>query len=239
MASPASGRGQLDYDDLVATYATAADRVCRDWLERAVAERLERPGCRYLLVVAEPGAGKTGLLASLASAHPDWLRYFIRRDSTTPLSGGDAASMLLRLGHQFAARRPALFAPDRLEVVVRQRVQQIGPEASVVGVRVEDLRVSPFHRTAIQVDLVTHRPPATCGRPRHGRPPSGVAEVRRSAGARRSAAGSRDRRRALAAVTAVPRRRSPAGPAGHGRPPSRGPRRAPVRGGAPVRGRLP
>jgi len=68
MASPASGRGQLDYDDLVATYATAADRVCRDWLERAVAERLQRPGCRYVLVVAEPGAGKTGRRCSLPTA---------------------------------------------------------------------------------------------------------------------------------------------------------------------------
>jgi len=53
---------------------------------------------RFVLLTAEPGAGKTSLMASLARQHPDWLRYFIRRDSQTPLSGGDARSFLLAIG---------------------------------------------------------------------------------------------------------------------------------------------
>jgi len=60
--------------------------------------------------------------------------------------------MLLRVGHQLAARKPELFDPKRLEVVVTQRVAAAGPGASVVGVRIEDLSVSPFHRTAIRVE---------------------------------------------------------------------------------------
>ena len=124
----------------------------RDWLEGAVIERINSPASRYVLLAAEPGARKSGLMASLAHHHPEWLRYFIRRNSTTPLSGGDTASVFWRIGHQLAARRPALFNPDHLEVVIRQRVGTAGPEADIVGIRIEDLQVSPFHRTAIRVE---------------------------------------------------------------------------------------
>ncbi|MBO0906689.1 hypothetical protein [Arthrobacter sunyaminii] len=142
---------QLFYEDLIAGYVHSDGYVRRTWLEQEVIDRLGRPECQYVLLVAEPGAGKTGLMAGLADRNPQWLRYFNRRDSTTPLSGGDATSALIRIGHQFAARQPALFDPQRLEVVVNQRVTQAGPESSVVGVRIEDLHVSPFHRTAIRV----------------------------------------------------------------------------------------
>ncbi len=147
-----TGSDQLFYEDLIADYVQAEGYVRREWLEKAVLDRLAHPECRYILLVAEPGAGKTGVMAGLADRHPQWLRYFIRRDSTTPLSEGDAVSALIRIGHQFAARQPALFDPQRLEVVVNQRVAQADPESSVVGVRIEDLEVSPFHRTAIRVE---------------------------------------------------------------------------------------
>ena len=39
----------------------------------------------------------------------------------------------------------------QLEVVVNQRVRRAGPGSSVIGVRIEDLQVSPFHRTALSV----------------------------------------------------------------------------------------
>ncbi|WP_152609307.1 hypothetical protein [Kocuria rosea] len=147
-----SQSAELFFDDVVRQYVDAPGFVHRAWLEAAVQERLELPDCRYVVIVGEPGAGKSGLMASLGARHPEWLRYFIRRDSTTPLSGGDAVSFLLRVGHQLATRRPELFDPKRLEIVVNQRVTVAGAGASVTGVRIEDLTVSPFHRTAIRVD---------------------------------------------------------------------------------------
>lgn len=48
---------------------------------------LNDPACRFLLLTADPGAGKTALRAWLAHQNPAWLRYFIRRDSRTPLNG--------------------------------------------------------------------------------------------------------------------------------------------------------
>lgn len=142
----------LFYDRLIDAYVDRPDYLRRDWLAAAVDAELDRPDCRFVLIVAEPGAGKTAALAGLARDRPEWLRYFIRQDSTTPLSGGDSGSFLLRLGHQLAARRPAIFAPDRLEIVIRQRVGAADADANVVGARIEQLRASPFHRTAIQVE---------------------------------------------------------------------------------------
>jgi hypothetical protein len=151
VARPAAADEDLFFDELVAGYADSVDHVRRDWLEAAVKDALASPDVRYVLLVGEPGAGKTGVAADLIRREPSALRYFIRRDSVTPLSGGDAASMLLRIGHQLASRRPELFDPDLLEIVVEQRIARTGPGTAVVGVQIADLRVSPFYRTAIRV----------------------------------------------------------------------------------------
>lgn len=124
----------------------------RSWLEEKVETALADPGCRFVLVLGEPGAGKTGLLAGLARRHPEAARYFIRRNSRTPLNSGDAQSMLLSVGHQLALTQPELFETDRLEVVVRQQAARVRPGGSVVGIRVDDLKLSPFRQTTLSVD---------------------------------------------------------------------------------------
>ena len=133
----------------------------RSWLGAKIETALAEQDCRFLLLTAEPGAGKTVLMAWLT----DWLsrecsskhhcfipRYFIRRDSQTPLSSGDAHSFLFALGHQLAALHPTLFRPENLEVFVKQRVGEITGSGQVVGIRVEDLRISPFYKTALRVE---------------------------------------------------------------------------------------
>ena len=142
----------LFYEGLIRSYVDAAGFVDRPWLAQRVEEVLADPGCRFLLLTAEPGAGKTAFMARLADQHPGWPRYFIRRDSQTPLSSGDARSFLFAVGHQLAALHPALFHPDRLEVVVRQRLGQVQAGGQVVGIQVQDLHVSPFYRTALRVE---------------------------------------------------------------------------------------
>src|SRR4051794_1961227 len=112
----------LFYEDLIARYLDQPWTVARGWLFSAIRDRLRRPTCRFVLLVGEPGAGKTGLMAALARANPDWPRYFIRSDSTTPISSGDAVSLFLRVGLQLAHRRPSIFDPEQLEIVVNQGV---------------------------------------------------------------------------------------------------------------------
>ena len=72
----------------------------RDWLAEEVEARLDNPDCRFLLLTAEPGAGKSTFLAQLAYDHPKRPVYFIRRDQRTPL-GDVGAEVKQILASQF------------------------------------------------------------------------------------------------------------------------------------------
>ena len=111
---PSTASEDLFYNSLIASYIDSHSFVERPWLAQRVEEALADPDCRFVLVTAEPGAGKTTFTAWLANHHPNWPRYFIRRDSKTPLSSGDARSFLFAIGHQLAASRPSLFRPEKL-----------------------------------------------------------------------------------------------------------------------------
>ncbi|RJL35272.1 ATP-binding protein [Bailinhaonella thermotolerans] len=132
------------FDELVRE-RTGPDFVEREWLYEAV----ERAGAQYVLVTGEPGAGKTSLMAGLARRRPGWLRYFVRRDSLSRPEETGLTAFLLTIGHQLARRRPELFEPARLELLVRQRIGPVEPGGRVVGVQVEHLSISPFHATAV------------------------------------------------------------------------------------------
>ncbi|GAB2960808.1 hypothetical protein [Saccharothrix stipae] len=125
--------------------------VERPWLAEQVTTALDDPGCRFLLLTGEPGSGKSSFAAWLADRVPDVLRYFIRRDSKSVASSGDVQSFLLTIGHQFAVLRPEAFEPDLLRLVVEQQAGQVHPGGRVIGLRVEDLVVSPFARTSATV----------------------------------------------------------------------------------------
>ncbi|KQW03323.1 ATP-binding protein [Streptomyces sp. Root369] len=145
--SPGTDGGQgLVFEDLIAERVTTF--VPRPWLVNDIDRALSHDSTRIVLITGEPGAGKTSLLAGLAHTHPQWQHYFIRKDSRTALVGGDLQSCLLTVGHQLAHTRPELFEPQRLEVIVSQHIGTVEPGASAVGVRIDDLQASPFHRTA-------------------------------------------------------------------------------------------
>ncbi|MEW2258459.1 hypothetical protein [Streptomyces sp. NPDC047869] len=135
------------FEDVVRA-RTEGDFVERTWLYDEIERALESERGQYVLVTGEPGAGKTSLLAGLARARPDRLRYFFRRDSRTALTGGDVQSFLLAVGHQLAQARPELFELEQLSVVIKQHIDSVEVEGRVVGIRIEDLSVSPFQRTA-------------------------------------------------------------------------------------------
>ncbi|MCZ7567021.1 MAG: hypothetical protein M5U01_00275 [Ardenticatenaceae bacterium] len=59
--------------------------------------------------------------------------------------------MLLHLGLQLAARSPQVFATDRLELTIRQRLGTLGQDASAVGLEVRRLIGSPFRRAALEI----------------------------------------------------------------------------------------
>ncbi|MEV6593153.1 hypothetical protein [Streptomyces acidicola] len=140
-------RPRRAFEDVIRAH-TGVDFVEREWLYDEIERALESDEGQYVLVTGEPGAGKTSLLAGIARAHPDRLRYFFRRDSRTAVTGGDTESFLLSIGHQLARARPELFELERLSVAVQQHIDSVQATGRVVGIKIDDLKVSPFHRTA-------------------------------------------------------------------------------------------
>lgn len=100
--------GATGFDDLVTEHGGSATLVERPRLAAAVEHSV---ACSALTVLTgDVGTGKTTLLAALARAHPDWLRYFAHRHDPA----ADPVDLLLSAGRQLARTRPALFDPESL-----------------------------------------------------------------------------------------------------------------------------
>jgi hypothetical protein len=129
----------LFFDALVRGYVKENPRFLRrDWLAQALGEKLGKAG-RFVLLIAEPGAGKSVFMAQLAHDHPEWLRYFIRRDQASVLSDVSDKSLLLRIGYQLAVRRAELLSQEQLRLSVMQRISSVVAEAEAVGAEVKRL----------------------------------------------------------------------------------------------------
>ena len=57
--------------------------VHRQWLANEIEDKLQEPRKRFVLLIGQPGMGKSSIMAQLAHHHPAWPRYFIRRDQRT------------------------------------------------------------------------------------------------------------------------------------------------------------
>jgi len=139
----------LFFSDIVASYRNAPRFQPRDWLARRLNAHLDEPACRFVLLVAEPGAGKSTFIANLASVHRDWPVFFIRRDQRSSIGEVSTRSVLLRIGLELAALHPELFELDQVRVEVEQRIGET--RAEVVGAEIERIRASPFHQTVLRI----------------------------------------------------------------------------------------
>ena len=146
-----SQSGDLFFEPLVKGYLSNPRFVRRDWLAMEIDHRLHTDGSRFVLLTAEPGFGKSAFMAQLAADHPDWPRYFIRRDQRSPLSDVGTRSFLLRIGFQLAARYPELFTIDTIRLTVEQRVGAVKDGGSVVGAEIGKILGSPFHNKIVQI----------------------------------------------------------------------------------------
>jgi putative transposase len=90
-------------------------------------------------------------LAGLAHEHPEWPRYFLRRDQRTPLVDVGALSFFLRIGYQLAAIFPELFRREQMETAVQQRIPEAYANAEVIGAEVKRWSASPFYQAALRI----------------------------------------------------------------------------------------
>ena len=146
-------QANLFFDSLVERYIYHSRFLRRPWLADEVDKALRAPDCRFVLLTAEPGAGKSTFIAQLAYDHrqqqgrPQPL-YFLRRDQRALFEGVGPRSFLLQLGHQLAALYPNLFNRKRLEFIVEQRVEMNRGE--VIGPTIDQISTSPFYNTVIK-----------------------------------------------------------------------------------------
>jgi WD40 repeat protein len=139
----------LNFDSLISSYVDMPRFVRREWWAGEITAGLSDPGCTFLLLTAEQGAGKTALMAQLARDNPHWQRYFLRRDQQQPLADTSARAVFLRLGFQLATARPELFPPPG-EIVVEQRIGTVSSSGRVTGIEVQKLLASPFRKVAFE-----------------------------------------------------------------------------------------
>lgn len=159
MTEPVSAYDNLFFDTLVQGYVKKNPRFLRrEWLAKQLDEKLREQGKQFVLLTAEPGAGKSVFMAQLAHDHPDWLRYFIRRDQREVLSDVSARSLLLSIGYQIAAQRPDLFTKRQLTLSVKMRLREVDKGGEAVGVEIDKLIQSPFYKNlGIDVDQQAER----------------------------------------------------------------------------------
>jgi tetratricopeptide (TPR) repeat protein len=146
---PSFAPDDLFFRDIVRSYVETPRFLKRDWLATELQSRLDAADCRFVLLTAEPGAGKSAFMAQLAEDHSDWLRYFIRRDQRTSMGESSGRSLLLRIGFQLAATKPDLFDLEQIRIEVEQRIG--AAQADVVGATVDRIRTSPFHQTVLHI----------------------------------------------------------------------------------------
>ena len=152
-----SEQGNLFLQPIVESYVGSSRFLRRDWLANDVEQLLREPACRFVLLTSEPGAGKSTFMAQLAHDHPDWPRYFIRRDQRTALGDVGAHSFLLRIGYQLAALHPELFRQDRIQLAVEQRIGTAEAGSEVIGAEVKRILASPFYQKVVHIQQQVER----------------------------------------------------------------------------------
>jgi tetratricopeptide (TPR) repeat protein len=146
-----AAQDELLFESVVRSYVENARYLLRPWLATRLDEKLTTPSCRFVLITGPPGVGKSAFVAGLAQQHPDWCRYFIRRDQHRPLAEPSAENFLLMTGLQLTARRPELFDQAQVELAVYQRLDDVGAGSKLVGAEIERVLSSPFRRSVVRV----------------------------------------------------------------------------------------
>jgi hypothetical protein len=144
---------ELFFDAFVRGYVEENPRFLRrDWLAQALDAKLAEADRHFVLLTAEPGAGKSAFMAQLAYDHPEWPRYFIRRDQHRTLADVSDKSFLLRIGYQLAALYPQLFTQEQLLLSVVQHIGEVSEQAKAVGIEIKRLIASPFCQKLIEIE---------------------------------------------------------------------------------------
>lgn len=133
----------LRFNKAIDDYVNNHRFLPRQWLVEKVVAELKT--CRFLLLTAEPGFGKTIFMAHLANENPSWLRYFVQMKSLREPSNMSARQFLIDIGFQLATMHPDLMQQNKITIEIEQHVGNLNTGSDILGLSVGTLRKSPFY----------------------------------------------------------------------------------------------
>jgi tetratricopeptide (TPR) repeat protein len=145
-------------DGLITAFSSEVSRAkgeffpgSRIWLDDAVEQFLADESRRHLVLLGEPGVGKTTYLAHLADKY-QCPRFFHRvgQELEGGVAGGDPAAFLVSIGQQLGQKYGASVFGEALVIMGEVAVDRGREHAEAVGVEVEEAYLSPFRRLMVE-----------------------------------------------------------------------------------------
>jgi len=131
------------YNDIINAHYNPQNFVGRKWLIEEATSFRDDKDRRSLIIVGEPGSGKSSFLAYLAEFW-NCPRHFIRVDNRSGVTGVDARAFLISLSSQLYEK----YGPDIFERGISGHIQvAVGwakDQAEVVGRFIDELYTLPF-----------------------------------------------------------------------------------------------
>ena len=117
--------------------------VGRRWLTEEVARFRDDEDRRHMVIVGEPGSGKSTFLAYLAESW-NCPRHFIRVDNISGVTGVDPRAFLVSLGSQLYQKYGPHIFEQRISSTTKVMVGWAKDQKEIVGRFVEELYTLPF-----------------------------------------------------------------------------------------------
>jgi WD40 repeat protein len=144
------------YHDVIYPRYAPREFVGRQWLVKKVEQFRDSEAGRHLIIVGEPGSGKSTFMAYLAECW-NCPRHFIRADNIGGVTGVDPRAFLLSMGAQLYQKYGREIFEQGNSTKTRVKVGLAKDQAEVVGRLVEELYTLPFlpqQQSEVQVQVV-------------------------------------------------------------------------------------
>jgi WD40 repeat protein len=141
-SAPVYGRISAAIDTIYWRY-DPKDFVGREWLLQKIAQFRDAADGRHLIIVGNPGAGKSALLAYLAETW-NCPRHFVRADNKTGIAGLDAKGFLISVGAQLYQKYGSRIFPQSNVGTTRVTAALTRDKAEVIGRLIDELHTLPF-----------------------------------------------------------------------------------------------
>ena len=140
-----------DFKEDIAFYKAEFFQGTRGWLDELVQQFISGGGSRHLVIIGEPGVGKSAYIAHLADTY-NCPRYFTRprQELEVHIVGADARHFLVSVGHQLGQKYGAEIFGEGVVIEGEVDVRRASDRADAAGVFIDEAHLSPFRQLLIR-----------------------------------------------------------------------------------------